>query len=58
MDPNACWHRYLAAIAASQPDEDEATEALQDLIQWLNVGGHPPTGFSAAEIRSLIARLW
>jgi hypothetical protein len=34
-DPTACWHRYLVAISALAPDEDEATQALIELVQWL-----------------------
>ena len=43
-DPTACWHRYLMAICALEPDEDEATQALMELVQWLRVGGRPPDG--------------
>ena len=57
-DPTACWHRYLVSISALDPDEDEATQALTELIQWLRVGGRPPDGFTASEIRALVARLW
>jgi len=28
MDPIICWRRYLAAISAPEPDQDEATQAL------------------------------
>ena len=41
-DPTACWHRDLVSISALDPDEDEATQALTELIQWLRVGGRPP----------------
>jgi hypothetical protein len=47
----------LAAIAAPEPDEGEATQALLDLVQWLRVGGRPPDGFTTGEIRVLVARL-
>ena len=57
-DPTACWHRYLVSISALDPDEDEATQALIQLVQWLRVGGRPPDGFTASEIRALVARLW
>ena len=57
-DPAACWHRYLVAISALEPDEDEATQALIELVHWLRVGGRPPDGFTAGEIRALVARLW
>jgi hypothetical protein len=57
-DPTACWHRYLVAISALEPDEDEATQALIELVQWLRVGGRPPDGFTTSEIRALVARLW
>ena len=57
MDPTICWGRYLAAIAAPEPDEGEATQALLDLVQWLRVGGRPPDGFTTGEIRVLVARL-
>ena len=43
-DPTACWHRYLVAISALWPDEDEATQALIELVQWLRVRGRPPDG--------------
>ena len=56
-DPTACWHRYLVAISALEPDEDEATQALIELVQWLRVGGRPPDGFTTSEIRALLARL-
>jgi len=36
----------------------EATQALIELVQWLRVGGRPPDGFTANEIRALVARLW
>ena len=54
-DPTVCWHRYLVAISALEPDEDEATQALIDLVQWLRVGGRPPDGFTTSEIRALVA---
>jgi len=57
-DPTARWHRYLLAISALEPDEDEATQALIELVQWLRVGGRPPDGFTTSEIRALVARLW
>ena len=57
-DSTACWHRYLVAITAPEPDEDEATQALTQLVQWLRVGGRPPDGFTTSEIRALVARLW
>ena len=57
-DPTACWHRYLVAITAQQPDEDEATQTLNELVQWLRAGGQPPDGFTTGEIRALVARLW
>jgi hypothetical protein len=57
-DPTACWHRYLVAIAASEPDEDEATQALNELAEWLRADGRPPDGFTPGEIRALVARLW
>jgi hypothetical protein len=57
-DPAACWHRYLVAISALEPDADEATQALIELVQWLGVGGRPPDGFTTSEIRALLARLW
>jgi len=58
MDPTACWRRYLVAISALEPDEDEVTQALIELVQWLRVGGRPPDGFTTSEIRALVARLW
>ena len=57
-DPTACWRRYLVAISALEPDEDEATQALTELVQWLRVGGRPPDGFTTSEIKALVARLW
>ena len=54
-DPTACWHRYLVTISAPEPDEDEATKALLELVQWLRVGGRPPDGFTTSEIRALVA---
>jgi hypothetical protein len=57
-DPTACWRRYLVAISALGPDEDEATQALVELVQWLRLGGRPPDGFTTSEIRALVARLW
>jgi hypothetical protein len=57
-DPTASWHRYLVTISAPVPDEDAATQALLELVQWLRVGGRPPDGFTAGEIRALVARLW
>jgi len=54
-DPAACWHRYLVAISALEPDEDEATQALIELVQWLRVGGRPPDGFTTSESRALVA---
>jgi len=54
-DPTACWHRYLVAISALAPDEDEATQALIELVQWLRVGGRPPDGFTTSESRALVA---
>jgi hypothetical protein len=57
-DATTCWHRYLVAISALEPDENEATQALIELVQWLRVGGHPPDGFTTSEIRALLARLW
>ena len=48
----------MAAIAAPEPDEDEATQALIELVEWLRVGGRPPDGFTPGEIRALVARLW
>ena len=56
-DATACQHRYLVAISALEPDEDEATQALIELVQWLRVGGRPPDGFTTSEIRALLARL-
>ena len=57
MNPTICWCRHLAAIAAPEPDEDEATQALIELVEWLRVGGRPPDGFTTGEIRVLVARL-
>ena len=57
MDPTICWCRYLAAIAAPEPDEDEATQALLELVPVAVVGGRPPDGFTTGEIRVLVARL-
>jgi hypothetical protein len=57
-DPTGCWRRYLVAISALKPDEDEATQALTQLVQWLRMGGRPPDGFTTSEIRALVARLW
>jgi hypothetical protein len=49
----------LLAISTLEPDEDEATQALIELVQWLRVGGRPPPdGFTTSEIRALVARLW
>jgi hypothetical protein len=48
----------LLAISALEPDEDEATHALIELVQWLRVGGRPPDGFTTSEIRTLVAQLW
>ena len=42
-DPTACWRRYLAAISAQEPDEDEATQALLELVQ-LATRGRPAAG--------------
>ena len=48
----------ILSISALEPDEDEATQALMELVQWLRVGGRPPEGFTTSEIRALVARLW
>jgi hypothetical protein len=45
------------AISALEPDEDETTQVLIELVQWLRVG-RPRDGFTTSEIRALMARVW
>jgi hypothetical protein len=51
MDPTACWQRYLDALV--ERDRATADAALLDLRVWLDNGGHPPTGFTYAQICAL-----
>lgn len=41
MDPQACYQRILDALRSSDAAEEAA--AMQDLFEWLNKGGFPPT---------------
>lgn len=41
MDPNACYKRWLDAVASG--DHDEARDAWRDLARWLRSGGFAPT---------------
>lgn len=40
MDPTACLQRCLDAL--DDGDQDEAREAAEDLLRWLDNGGFPP----------------
>ena len=41
MDPNATLHRII--VAALEGDAREMLEAAEDLAEWLERGGFPPS---------------
>ncbi len=52
MDPNAALTEMRNAIA--EGDHAQAREIALGLIQWLDMGGFPPTGFNCDDARAAI----
>jgi hypothetical protein len=52
MDPNACLRRIFdASTHGTDPNPDEAREAMRDLFAWLYRGGFAPTNTRAVLVR-------
>lgn len=56
MDPQACFDRWLRAIAKNEIEE--AQEAAEDLRTWLRMGGFKPPSWVGDPDQERIFNEW